>query len=59
MDRFPDLQCSDQFIDKELGGVLLGVTEDDIDAAIGDSMRLCVEILDCLFNRIGSAASRA
>ena len=46
MDRFPDLQCSDQFIDKGLACVPLGVTEDDIDAAIGDSMRLCVEILD-------------
>ena len=46
MVKFADLQCSNQFIDKELGCVPLGVTEDDIDAAIGDSVRLCVDILD-------------
>ena len=46
MVKFTDLQCSKQFIDKELGCVPLGVTEDDIDAAIGDSIRLCVDILD-------------
>ena len=46
MVKFTDLQCSNQFIAKELGCVPLGVTEDDIDAAIGDSIRLCVDILD-------------
>ena len=46
MVKFTDLQCSNQFIDKSLGCVPLGVTEDDIDAAIGDSIRLCVDILD-------------
>jgi nucleoside-diphosphate-sugar epimerase len=46
MVKFTDLQCSNQFIDKDLGCVPLGVTEDDIDAAIGDSIRLCVDILD-------------
>ena len=29
-----------------LGSEKLGVTEDDIDAAIGESMRLCADILD-------------
>ena len=46
MVKFTDLQCSNQFIDKSLGCIPLGVTEDDIDAAIGDSIRLCVDILD-------------
>ena len=46
MVKFTDLQCSNQFIDKDPGCVPLGVTEDDIDAAIGDSIRLCVDILD-------------
>ena len=46
MVKFTDLQCSNQFIDKNLGCIPLGVKEDDIDAAIGDSIRLCVDILD-------------
>ena len=46
MVKFTDLQCANQFIDINLGCVPLGVTEDDIDAAIGDSIRLCVDILD-------------
>ncbi|MDL2235140.1 NAD(P)-dependent oxidoreductase [Christensenellaceae bacterium OttesenSCG-928-L17] len=46
MVKFADLQCSEQFIDKSLGCVPLGVTEDDIDAAIGSSIRLCLDILD-------------
>ena len=45
MVKFTD-QCSSQFINKSLGCVPLGVNEDDIDAAIGDSIRLCVDILD-------------
>lgn len=46
MVKFTELQCSNQFIDKELGSVPLGVEPDDIDAAIGDSIKLCVDILD-------------
>ncbi len=46
MAHFASLQCSDQFIDKDLGCVPLGVTDDDIDAAIGDSIKLCLDILD-------------
>ena len=34
------------FIDKSEGCTKLGVTEDDIKAAIGDSMKLCKDILD-------------
>ncbi len=44
--KVTDLQCSNQFIDKSLGCVPLGVKEDDMEAAIGDSIRLCVDILD-------------
>ncbi len=46
MVRFADLQCSKQFIDPALGCDLLGVEPDDIDRAIGDSVRLCLDILD-------------
>lgn len=46
MVKFADLQCSNQFIDKKLGCEPLGVKPDDIDAAIGDSIKLCLDILD-------------
>lgn len=46
MVKFTGLQCSELFIDKNLGCEPLGVTEDDIDAAIGASVQLCVDILD-------------
>lgn len=46
MIKFKSLQCSNQFIDKSLGCEPLGVEPDDIDAAIGESIRLCVDILD-------------
>lgn len=44
--EFSKMQCSYQYIDKELGSTFLGVEEDDIDVAIGESIRLCVDILD-------------
>ncbi len=44
--RFTQLQCAELFIDQSLGCDPLGVTPDDIDAAIGDSIRLSVAILD-------------
>ena len=43
---FAKLQCSNQFIDKELGCLPLGVEPDDIDAAIGDSVKLCLDIMN-------------
>lgn len=46
MVKFAALQCSNQFIDKSLGCEPLGVEPDDIDAAIGDSIKLCINILD-------------
>lgn len=46
MVKFTNLQCSNLFIDKSLGCEKLHVEPDDIDAAIGDSIRLCIEVLD-------------
>lgn len=46
MVKFTDLQCSNLFIDKSLGCEKLHVEPDDIDAAIGDSIHLCIEVLD-------------
>lgn len=46
MVKFTDLQCANLFIDKALGCEPLGVQPDDIDAAIGESIRLCLDVLD-------------
>ncbi len=46
MVKFTDVMCDKTFIDKSLGCDALGVTPDDIDAAIGDSIELCLNILD-------------
>lgn len=46
MVKFTDVMCAEAFIDKSLGCVPLGVEPDDIDAAIGDSITLCLDILD-------------
>jgi len=46
MVKFADIQCSELFIDKSLGCAPLGVQDDDIDAAIGDSIKLSMEVLD-------------
>lgn len=46
MIEFVKLQCANQFIDKSLGSIPLGVKEDDIDAAIGESVKLCIDIID-------------
>ena len=53
MVRFASVMCADTFIDKSLGCDALGVTPDDIDAAIGDSIRLCLSILDGNTNAVG------
>jgi dihydroflavonol-4-reductase len=44
--RFADLMCSDQFIDKELGCVPLGVEDDDIEEAIGSSIRASLRVIE-------------
>ena len=46
MPKFADLQGAETFIDKELGCIPLGVQEDDIETAIGESIRLSVDVLD-------------
>lgn len=46
MVKFTNVMCAETFIDKSLGCDKLGVTDDDIDAAIGESMRLCADIID-------------
>ena len=46
MVKFTKIQCREEFIDKKLGCEPLGVEPDDIDAAIGDSVKLCLDILD-------------
>ena len=53
MPRLCDIQYGELYIDKNLGSVPLGVTEDDIDADIGDSMKLCADILDGKAKTIG------
>jgi hypothetical protein len=44
--KLGELQCSELFINKAEGSEPLGVQPDNIEAAIGASIRLCVEILD-------------
>lgn len=53
MVRFADLQCAELFIDQSLGCGPLGVQPDDIDRAIGESIGLCMDILDKNAKAIG------
>lgn len=53
MVKFTALQCAETFIDKNLGCEPLGVEPDDIDAAIGQSIRLCLDVLDGRTETIG------
>ena len=46
MIKFTDIMCAETFIDKSLGCEFLGVNPDNIDAAIGDSIKLCLDLLD-------------
>lgn len=46
MVKFASLQCSNLFIDKSEASEKLGVLPDNIAEAIGDSMRLCKNIMD-------------
>ncbi len=46
MVKFTDLQCSNLFIDKSLGCDKLTVKSDNIDEAIGDSIRLCMDVVN-------------
>ena len=51
--KFTDIMCSNLFISKQEGAMELGVTADDIDGAIGDSVLLSKEILEKKTNVIG------
>ena len=51
--KFPALQCANLFIDKSLGCDPLDVQPDDIDAAIGQSVRLSMEVLDGKADTLG------
>ena len=53
MVKFTDIMCGETFIDKALGCDKLGVQPDDIDAAIGESVRLCMQVLDGKVRTIG------
>ncbi len=53
MVKFASLQCVKQYIDKSLGCEPLGVQPDDIDAAVGSSIRLCLDVLDGKAKTIG------
>jgi len=46
MPKFADIQSAECYIDKSLGCVPLGVEDDDITSAIGESIRLSVDVLD-------------
>ncbi len=53
LQKFPALQTRNQFIDKSLACEPLGVTPDDIDAAIGQSIKLALAVLDGKTKTIG------
>lgn len=46
MVKFTDIMCSNLFISKQEGAAELGVTADDIDGAIGDSILLCKDVIE-------------
>lgn len=46
MVKFLKLQTTNLFIDKDEGATYLGVQPDDIDAAIGESIKLSIDIVD-------------
>ena len=51
--KYVVMQSSELFIDKSLGCEPLGVQPDDINSAIGDSIKLCVEIMDHRVEALG------
>jgi len=46
LSKFSDIQSAECYIDKALACVPLGVEDDDIETAIGESIRLSVDVLD-------------
>lgn len=53
MVKFTDIMCSNLFISKQEGCVELGVTADDIEGAIGDSILLCKDVIENKADVIG------
>lgn len=53
MVKFAQVMSAEAFIDKNLGCVPLGVEPDDIDAAIGESVKLSMQVLDGQADAIG------
>ena len=53
MVRFTDIMCSNLFISKDEGCAELGVEDDDIDAAIGESILLCRDVIENKTSVIG------
>lgn len=51
--KYTALQCKNLFIDKSQGSEPLGVTRDDLDAAIGESVRLSLAVLDGKAQTVG------
>jgi nucleoside-diphosphate-sugar epimerase len=46
LSRFSDIQGAETYIDKSLGCIPLGVKDDNIEEAIGESIRLSADVLD-------------
>jgi hypothetical protein len=46
LSKFSDIQGAQTYIDRSLGCTPLGVKDDDIEKAIGDSIRLSADVLD-------------
>ena len=50
--KLSDIQSAETYIDRTLGCIPLGVKDDDIEAAIGESIRLSVDVLDGNINNV-------
>jgi len=53
LSRFSDIQGAETYIDRSLACDILGVQDDDIEKAIGESIRLAVDVLDGKVKAIG------
>jgi len=53
LSKFSDIQGAETFIDRSLACDFLGVQDDDIEKAIGESVRLSVDVLDGKVNLVG------
>jgi hypothetical protein len=52
MAKFTQMHTTNLFINKEEGAEFLGVKPDDIEARIGDSVSLCLDIIDNKVNDV-------